>query len=346
MSAPIALCDTAGMTNERWLECRMHGPKGDIPYTVGGSDVAAIFGVSPWVTPLELWKIKKGQMKPADKLNPLQLEMGHLLEPIAAHFYAKKTGNIVTDDTILYRHADFKYALANFDRRFMCKDTGEDGILECKSTSYHKASAWANGEYPYYYELQLRFYMAVADVNIGDFSAIWGNNPENDLATPRLTRDKAKEDMIFDKIDRFIWSLEHDVPPTMEDIDPTLALESLARIYGKSDPALPTIFFSGKHEAILRRILALQDEKDDYKEAIKKIEEEVEKHQVRIAELMMKHEHGVLETTTDKILIDFVTKTSTRTDTKQLKKKYPAIYEDVVSTSESRKLKISVEPKT
>lgn len=28
MSAPIALCDTAGMTNERWLECRAHGPKG------------------------------------------------------------------------------------------------------------------------------------------------------------------------------------------------------------------------------------------------------------------------------------------------------------------------------
>ena len=52
MAAPIILCDTAGMTNERWLECRMHGPKGDIPYTVGGSDVATIFGVSPWTTPL------------------------------------------------------------------------------------------------------------------------------------------------------------------------------------------------------------------------------------------------------------------------------------------------------
>ena len=34
MSAPIILCDTAGMTNERWLECRAHGPKGTIPYTV------------------------------------------------------------------------------------------------------------------------------------------------------------------------------------------------------------------------------------------------------------------------------------------------------------------------
>ena len=59
MSAPIALCDTKGMPEERWLECRMHGPKGDIPYTIGGSDVAAIFGVSPWMTPLELWKVKK-----------------------------------------------------------------------------------------------------------------------------------------------------------------------------------------------------------------------------------------------------------------------------------------------
>lgn len=27
MSAPNILCDTAGMTNERWLECRAHGQK-------------------------------------------------------------------------------------------------------------------------------------------------------------------------------------------------------------------------------------------------------------------------------------------------------------------------------
>ena len=92
MGAPFLLCDTAGMTNERWLECRMHGPKGDIPYTIGGSDVAAIFGVSPWTTPLELWMIKKGRMKPPKKSNADQLQMGHLLEPIAAYWYAQKSG--------------------------------------------------------------------------------------------------------------------------------------------------------------------------------------------------------------------------------------------------------------
>lgn len=94
MAQPILLCDTKGMSNERWLECRMHGPTGTIPYTVGGSDVATIFGLSPWTTPLELWLIKKGRMKPVEKANASQLEMGHLLEPIAAHWYAKKSGSV------------------------------------------------------------------------------------------------------------------------------------------------------------------------------------------------------------------------------------------------------------
>ena len=345
MSAPVILCDTAGMDHDRWLECRMHGPKGNIPYTVGGSDVAAIFGVSPWTTPLELWMIKKGKMKSSEKMNAAQLEMGHLLEPIAAHFYAKKTGNIVTADTHLYQHADHPYALANFDRRFKRVSDGERGILECKSCTYHKAGEWANDAFPLFYELQLRFYIAVADVNIGAFSAIWGNNPDTDLAVPELDRDIAKENMIFERLDEWIWSLNNDKPPTMGGVAPKLALESLARIYGSSKAGLPTIEFSGKYEKPLRAIGALQNRISEYNDEIKKMNEEVEAHSVRIAELMKDHEHGVLETTTDKILIDFVSKKSNRADTSALKKNYPLVYADVVKASESRKIKVFVEPK-
>lgn len=241
MAAPILLCDTTGMSNDRWLECRMHGPKGDIPYTIGGSDVAAIFGVSPWTTPLELWMIKKGRMKPKPKDNADQLEMGHLLEPIAAYWYAKKSGNYVYDDKGLYQHADHPYALANFDRRYERASDGQPGILECKSCTYHKAEDWVDDAIPLYYEFQLRFYLAVADVQHGAFSCFWGNNPANDLAMPEIKRDLVKEDMIFERLDEWIWSLEHDVPPTMSGVKPTLAMESLARIYGASKPGLPTI---------------------------------------------------------------------------------------------------------
>lgn len=344
MATPIILCDCAGMSEKRWLECREHGPKGDIEYTVGGSDVATIFGLSPWMTPKELWMIKKGRMKPKDKPNPLQLEMGHLLEPIAAHFYAQRTGDTVTDDTNMYQHADFPYALADIDRRITRKADGEPGVLECKSCTYHKASDWADGAYPLYYEFQLRYYLAVMDVDFGAFSALWGNNPDYDLATPSLIRDRAKEDMIFERLDQWIWSLRHDKPPNMTEVEPKLALESLARICGPSQASLPTIEFPRKYEKSLRGIATLQDENTALGQQIKDNEKKIMAHSVRIAELMKAHEHGVLTTTKYKLLVDFVTKTTHRVDSGYLKKEHPSIYAAALKASESRKVKVSVEP--
>ena len=65
---------------------------------------------------------------------------------------------------------------------------------------------------------------------------------------------------------------------------------------------------------------------------------------MRIAEIMKQHEHGVLNTAKDKLLIDFVTRTTRRPDSKVLKEKYPAAYADVLKTSESRKVKVRIEP--
>lgn len=344
MAAPNILCDCTGMTNEMWLKCREHGPKGNIEYTVGGSDVATIFGLSPWMTPLELWMVKKGRMKPKSPPNPDQLAMGHMLEPIAAHFYAQRTGNTVTDDNYLYQHATLEYALANIDRRYTRKEDGEGGVLECKSLTYHKAADWADGAIPIYYELQLRYYLAVLDEKHGAFSALWGNNPENDLATPHIERAQAKEDIIFEKLDRWIWSLRHDKPPTMEDVQPQLAMDALARIYGAGKKGLPTIEFPRKYEPQLRKIAALQEENAQLKGAIKKNEEAIEAHSVRIAELMKEHEHGILTTTTDKLLVDFVTSTSRRVSSDYLKQNYPTIYEEARKPSKNRKVKVTIQP--
>ena len=344
MAAPNILCDCTGMTNEMWLKCREHGPKGNIEYTVGGSDVATIFGLSPWTTPLELWMVKKGRMKPKSPPNPDQLAMGHMLEPIAAHFYAQRTGNTVTDDNYLYQHATLEYALANIDRPYTRKEDGEGGVLECKSLTYHKAADWADGAIPIYYELQLRYYLAVLDEKHGAFSALWGNNPENDLATPHIERVQAKEDIIFEKLDRWIWSLRHDKPPTMEDVQPQLAMDALARIYGAGKKGLPTIEFPRKYEPQLRKIAALQEENAQLKGAIKKNEEAIEAHSVRIAELMKEHEHGILTTTTDKLLVDFVTSTSRRVSSEYLKQNYPSIYEEARKPSKNRKVKVTIQP--
>ena len=58
--------------------------------------------------------------------------MGHLLEPIAAYWYQKKTGNPVEDDTHLYQHPDHPYALANIDRRYTRREDGERAFWSAK----------------------------------------------------------------------------------------------------------------------------------------------------------------------------------------------------------------------
>ena len=122
-----------------------------------------------------------------------------------------------------------------------------------------------------------------------------------------------------------------------------MALEALGRIYGASQKGLPTIEFPKKQEHALRRIAVLQAENTDLNGKIKKNEEEIEAHSVRIAELMKAHEHGVLETATDKLLVDFVTKTTRRVDSGLLKKTHPDIYQDSLKVSLSRKVKVSIQ---
>ena len=89
----------------------------------------------------------------------------------------------------------------------------------------------------------------------------------------------------------------------------------------------------------------LQDKIRECDAEKKTYEKEVAAHSVKIAELMKQHERGVLETTSDKLLIDFATRTTRRPDSKALKEKYPAVYAEVLKASESRKVKVTVQPK-
>jgi predicted phage-related endonuclease len=57
--------------------------------------------------------------------------MGHLMEPIVAQCYAQKTGNTIIEDTGLYQHAAYPYALANLDYRL--EESGRQGVLECSA---------------------------------------------------------------------------------------------------------------------------------------------------------------------------------------------------------------------
>ena len=175
MAAPNILCDCTGMTNEMWLKCREHGPKGNIEYTVGGSDVANDFRPFPVDDAPGTLDGEKGAHEAEIASEPRPVGHGtHVGSrlPLTSTPRGRETPSRTT--TIVYQHATLEYALANIDRRYTRKEDGEGGVLECKSLTYHKAADWADGAIPIYYELQLRYYLAVLDEKHGAFSRALG----------------------------------------------------------------------------------------------------------------------------------------------------------------------------
>ena len=56
--AMVIAASTRDMTREQWLEERRKG--------IGGSDAAAIAGLSPWKSPVAVWLEKTGQVEPEE----------------------------------------------------------------------------------------------------------------------------------------------------------------------------------------------------------------------------------------------------------------------------------------
>ena len=69
---PQELVDTSNLSSEEWLSYRRRG--------IGGSDAAAILGISPWRTARDLYYDKLNVVKADVDENWVALEMGHLLE--------------------------------------------------------------------------------------------------------------------------------------------------------------------------------------------------------------------------------------------------------------------------
>lgn len=224
--SPKEVVDTDGMPNDEWLKYRTTG--------IGGSDVAAIYEVSPWTTKRALYYAKIGLEK-EDSPNPYTLMFGHAMEPFVVQWFlqnkqeniqwlSKKMGFAVKDfyiykDTVMYQHPLFPFMQANLDYRITVVDAEgneHNGVFECKTTSYHIGpDHWNNEQVPYYYELQTRHYMAIMNLGFTVIACAWGNNV-NDYAQRFITRDlDLEEEMI--EMERDFWenSVKAKSPPAL-----------------------------------------------------------------------------------------------------------------------------------
>lgn len=161
----LRLVETKSLSREDWLEVRKNG--------IGGSDAAAAVGLSPYMSPLELWLIKTGRdanlprPDPHDTTEPIY--WGTLLEPIVAASYTKQTNNRVRRVNAVLQHPTIPFMLANVDREVVgCRDVQ---LLECKTAGEFGARLWRDGV-PEYVQLQVQHQLAVTGRQAADVSVL------------------------------------------------------------------------------------------------------------------------------------------------------------------------------
>ena len=197
---PQELVDTSNLSSEEWLSYRRQG--------IGGSDAAAILGISPWRTARDLYYDKLNVVKADMDENWVALEMGHLLEDLVARIFAKKTGLRIFQRKVMFQHPMYPWMLADLDYLAELPD-GSNAILEIKTTNYNaRENWWYNGEeiVPVYYESQGRHYMSVMNLDRVYFCCLYGNN-EDEVIIRHLDRDYAYESELIALEDAF-WN-EH-----------------------------------------------------------------------------------------------------------------------------------------
>lgn len=143
----IHTIDTRNMTREQWLAERRKA--------IGGSDAAAIVGLSAYASPFTVWLDKLGKTEP--KPDTEAMRIGRDLEEYVASRFTEATGKKVRRRNAIIHNDLYPFAHANIDREVV----GENAILECKTTSILNLRKFANGEYPANYYVQVMHYMAV-----------------------------------------------------------------------------------------------------------------------------------------------------------------------------------------
>ena len=312
--------------HEQFLENRKKG--------IGGSDVAAILGFSPYKSPYQLWLDKTGRSE--KKVQNESAHFGHLLEDVVAKEFSRRAGLKVQRVTQQLFLEDHPWALGNIDRavinpeisgnvRFKDGALTTDQLLECKTASEYMSKLFGeegSDQVPDYYLTQCLWYLMITGCQIIHLAVLIGGNK---FRMYRIERDEDLIQSIFEHVKSFWFNhVIADVPP-----DPTCFDDVLHRwskhVVGKQVEA------NFEQIKLGEELVTVQNrQKSD-----KAREDEIK---LKIVSTMQDAEMMISQ---GKILFTYKEQSSTRIDSTLLKKEEPDLFEKYSKTSSTRVFRIS-----
>ena len=301
---------------------------------IGGSDVAAILGLSKYTSPYQLWLDKTNRSESNDSQSE-PAYWGSQLEDIVAKEYSKRNGLKIQRINKTLEHPEFSWARANIDRaivnpeiagnvRFKDGKLTTDHILECKTANQYLAKLWGSEEseaVPDYYLTQCQWYMGVTGAQLCDLAVLIGGQK---FRSYQINFDRELFEMLLTECAQF-WN-DHvlaDIPPaptTFDDVLHRWSTHNTGQALNASDD--------------LTKIIA---EYKDLNHTIKEANKDLDDLKLQICSRMEDAEMIIAD---EKRLATFKYQERTTLDSKSLKSAYPEIYEQFSKTSSTRVLRI------
>ena len=198
------------MYNEDWStvhnpEKAFHDRRKD---TVGSSDVPIIMGLSPYSTPIELWKLKTGKVKP--QAQNFAQARGTEMEPVAREWF--NTRMMLDFQPRVFVHKDVPKFTASLDG--YCEKTNQ--AVEIKFSGAKDHGTAKSGKIPEHYLAQIHWQYIVSGASTIYYLSYQEKDPVI-LEAPRPTDEEA--DKLIKSAAKFLELVRTKVEPEITEKD-------------------------------------------------------------------------------------------------------------------------------
>lgn len=179
---------------------------------IGGSEIAALFGLSPFQTAFTLWHHKAGRVV-APELDSAKLRWGKMLEPLIAHELGRALGWTLEASRVYWTHGSVEGLGCTLDFDVLDHQWGP-GIVETKVVFDYAdyKRDWSDLRAPPNYELQVQHQLLCTG---REWCAIVAWVAQTATLAPALIRRPAPgvTGQIEDRVGAFWRSIAEDRPP-------------------------------------------------------------------------------------------------------------------------------------
>lgn len=181
---------------------------------IGGSEIAAVIGISPYESPFSLWHRKRGDVGPVELTEPMR--WGTLLEDVVAARFAELHPELSVRTTPAFVHAERDYQTAAPDRLLYPSRRGRKPCAIYEGKTARMPDDWGSDgtdEIPVHYRAQCLWYLDCLGLELCHVAVLIGGS---DYREYQITAAPDEARFMRTEAEKFIASLDDGPRPSID----------------------------------------------------------------------------------------------------------------------------------